>query len=44
MKYCKPQMQTFTMEQVTEAIEASACGSVTGSCYGAAHCGCSYKK
>lgn len=41
MKYQKPQMQTFTMEQVSEAIDASACGSVAGSCYGGS-CGCSY--
>lgn len=42
MKYIKPVIQTFTMDQVSEAIEASACGSVTGSCYGASSCGCSY--
>lgn len=41
MKYQKPQMQTFTMEQVSEAIDASACGSVAGSCYGS-NCGCTY--
>lgn len=44
MKYQKPKMQTYTMEQVSEAIGASACGSVTGSCYGASNCGCSYGK
>ena len=44
MKYQKPEMQTFTMEQVSEAIDASACGSVTGRCYGATNCGCSYGK
>lgn len=44
MKYKKPEMQTYTMEQVSEAIDASACGSVTGSCYGATSCGCNYNK
>ncbi len=44
MKYQKPQMQTYTMEQVSEVIDASACGSVAGSCYGASSCGCSYSK
>lgn len=39
MKYCKPQIHTFTMDQVTEAIDAAACGSVAGSCYNG---GCTY--
>ena len=42
MKYSKPTMQTFSKDQVSKAIEAAACGSVTGSCYGASNCGCSY--
>lgn len=44
MKYEKPVIQTFTMEQIAEAIEAAACGSVTGSCYGSSICGCRYSK
>lgn len=42
MKYKKPQMQTFSMEQIAQEINASACGSATGSCYGASYCGCTY--
>lgn len=42
MKYEMPTMQTLSKAEVAEAIEASACGSMTGSCYGASGCGCSY--
>lgn len=44
MEYIVPEMQTYSMAEISEAIDASACGSVSGSCYGASNCGCSYSK
>jgi len=42
MKYNIPSVVTYSKDDVANAIEAAACGSTTGSCYGNTNCGCSY--
>lgn len=34
MKYEKPEITVFTQEEIDKIIDASACGSKSGSCYG----------
>ncbi len=40
MTYEKPEVTVLTQEQVDEFVEASRCGSVTGSCYGGCYIYC----
>jgi len=42
MKYQLPIISSYSKDDVANAIEAAACGSTTGSCYGSSGCGCSY--